>query len=164
MDIPASTAALFGGWPIDWPILGLIAALLSLESFSSGSTRTSTISIAFPITFLIFQWLPNTFIANTVMNQLVTPAALSAVFGILFIALYFVIHRMLFSFGSSGGDVPQALISGVATTIILTVFWIQTPGLMNLWHLGPQVQLVFNETVRAWWLLGAFAVLAYTRG
>jgi len=164
MDIPTSTVALFSGWPVDWPILGLIAALLSLESFSSGSTRTSSISIAFPLTSIIFQWLPGTFLASAVMTQLTTPGAQSALFGLVFIGMYFVIHRMIFAFGSGSGDVPQSLISGIATTIIMVVFWIQTPGLKELWQLGPQVQLVFNESVRAWWLIGAFAALAYTRG
>jgi hypothetical protein len=164
MVIPTSTVALLSGWPIDWPILGLIAALLALECFSSGSTRTSTIALAFPLTSIIFAWLPNTFLINALMHQLTTPEALSAFFGLIFIGFYFLIHRMLFAFGSGGGDVPQALISGVATTAIVIVFWIQTPGLKDLWQLGPQVQLVFNEFVRAWWLLGAFAVLAYTRG
>jgi hypothetical protein len=164
MDIPTSTVALLSGWSVDWPILGLIAALFALESFSSGSTRTSSISIAFPITFIIYQWLPNTFLLATVFEQLTTPAAKGALFGLLFIAIYFVVHRMLFSFGSSGGDVPQALISGIATTVIVLVFWIQTPGLMDLWHFGSQVQLVFNESVRTWWLLACFATLAYTRG
>jgi hypothetical protein len=164
MDFPTSTVALFSGWPVEWPIFGLIAALLSLESFSSGSTRTSSISIAFPLTFIIFQWLPNTFLLSTIMLQLTTPAALSAVFGIIFIGMYFVIHRLLFAFGSGGGDVPQSLISGFATTVILIVFWIQTPGLKELWSFNSQVQLVFNESVRVWWLAGAFAALAYTRG
>jgi hypothetical protein len=164
MDIPTSTVALLSGFSADWPILGLIAALLSLESFSSGSTRTSSVSIAFPIAAILFQWVPTTFLVSAVMTQLSTPAAQSAAFGLLFIAMYFIINRMIYAYGSGGGDVPQALISGIATTIIMTVFWIQTPGLKDLWHFGPQIQLVFNESVRAWWLLGSFAVLAYTRG
>jgi hypothetical protein len=164
MDLGTSSAALFGGLPADWPILILVAAILSLESFSSGSTRTNAISIAFPITSTLFWWLPSTFLAAAVMSQLTTTPALSAIFGLLFIGIYFVIHRMIFSFGSSGGDVPQAMISGIATTIIIVVFWLQTPGLSDLWRFGDQVQLVFNESVRAWWLIGALATLAYTRG
>src|SRR5262249_39920484 len=151
--------AFLSDWSVDWPILGLIAALLSLESFSSGSTRTSSISIAFPIAWIIFQWLPATFLFATVLGQLATPQAQGAVFGLVFIGVYFVVHRMLFAFGSGSGDVPQALIAGIATTVIVLVFWIQTPGLKELWQFGSQVQLVFNESVRAWWLIGAFAAL-----
>jgi hypothetical protein len=164
MDVSTTSMAIINGWPIDWPILGLVAAILGLESFSSGSTRTSTISIAMPITFIITAWLPSTFLITAVMSQLTSPQALAAIFGLVFIAVYFVIHRMLFSFGSSGGDVPQALISGIATTIIVLIFWIQTPGLEEMWTFGTHVQLIFNESVRAWWLMGAFAALAYTRG
>ncbi len=162
----SSTDALgmFLNWPVDWPIIGLIAALLALEAFSSGSVRTSTISISFPLTFLIMQWLPNTFLFSSAMEQLTSKEAQSAVFGLIFIGMYFMIHRMIFSFGSAGGDVPEAVISGVATAIILVIIWIQTPGLKDLWQFHSQVQLVFNETVRVWWLIGAFAALAYTRG
>jgi len=171
MDLPttsvalvSTTTALLSAWPVDWPILGLIAALLSLESFSSGSTRTSAISIAAPISWVVYQWLSSTFLFTAVMSQLTTVSAQSAVFGLIFIAMYFIVHRMIFSFGSGGGDVPQSLIAGFATTIILLIFWLQTPPLLELWKFGPQVQLIFNESVRAWWLAGAFAALAYTRG
>jgi hypothetical protein len=164
MDIPTSTVAMFLDWPMDWPILGLIAAILALESFASGSTRTSAISVAFPLAFLVVMWLPTTFLFNTIMPQLAQVEAQSAVFALVFIGMFLIVHRMIFSFGSGGGDVPQAIISGVATTVIIAVFWIQAPGLKELWQFGPQIQDIFGESLRAWWLAGAFAALAYTRG
>lgn len=164
MDVPTSTVAMFSTWPMDWPILGLIAAILALEAFSSGSTRTSSISIAMPLAFLVVSWLPVTFLFSSVMPLLSDTNSQSAVFALVFVGMFLIVHRMLFSFGSGGGDVPQAIISGVATTIVIVVFWLQVPGLKELWPFGEQVHLIFGESLRVWWLAGAFAALAYTRG
>jgi hypothetical protein len=164
MHIPTSTVALLSGWSMDWPLLGIIAMLLSLECFSAGSTRTSTISIAFPLTAILFSWLPHTFLIASFMSQLGTPVAEAALFGLILIGAYFAIHRIIFAFGSGGGDVPRSVVSGVAATIILVIFWLQTPGLNEIWQFSAQVQLIFGEQAKAWWLIGTFAILAYTRG
>ena len=164
MDLATSTFAQLSQWPMDWALLGIFAALLALESFSSGSTRTSTVSLAFPISFVIAGWLPTTFITNTVVQHVSTPLLQAGLFLVVFSGIFFVIYRMIFSFGSAGGSVVNSILHGLSATIIVIVFWIQTPGLKELWQFGPQVQLVFGEAFRAWWLAGSFAVLAYTRG
>ncbi len=156
--------ALFLQWPIDWIILAVIAAILTLESFKSGSARTSALSMTLPISFLISQWLPNTFVVGTVVQQLTQPIMFAGVFIIVFIGIFFLLYRILFSYGSGGGGIMQALICGIATTIILVVFWIQTPGIREMWRFGPQVQFLFGQEFRAWWVTASFIALAFARG
>ena len=137
MEFASTTVAEFLMWPMDWPLLGLLAALLSLESFSSGSTRTSAISIAFPLSFIVLGWLPHTFGISFIVDAISDPLSEAGLFLVIFVALYTAIHRMIFSFGSAGGSVVYALIHGAATAVIIAVFWIQTPGLQDLWQFGP---------------------------
>ncbi len=165
MDIASSSIiATFLQWPIDWPLFGLAASLFALESYSFGSTRSSSVAIAFPLAFLAMLWLPTAFLFNMVMPQLIEPVPQSALFALVFIGFYFLVHRVIFAYGSGSSDILRSLISGVATAIIIIVFWIQTPGLRDLWQFGPQIQMVFGESLRVWWLTGVFAALAYTRG
>ena len=164
MDLATSTLTQFSQWPMDWALLGIFAALLALESFSSGSTRTSAISLAFPIAFVITGWLPATFGTNVLAEHISTPYLQASLFTIVLIGIYVVIHRMIYSFGSAGGSVVNSILHGLSTALIIMVFWIQTPGLKDLWVFSPQIQLIFGEAYRAWWLAGSFAALAYTRG
>ena len=75
---------------------------------------------------------------------------------------FFVIHRSIFAF--SNGLAPlQALITGIASAIVLVVIWLQVPGLEAVWAFGSQVQAVFGEAYRFWWLAGSYIALAVVR-
>ena len=163
MDIASSTLALFAAWPADWVILSGIAALFALECFKYGSNRTSAIAIAMPVCFLIAQWLPTTFITDTVARELVQPIYLASMFAVVFVGVYLLAYRMVFSFNSTG-SVLQALLCGGAAAVIIVVVWIQTPGLKDLWQFSPQITYLFVESYRAWWLVGGYVALAFALG
>ena len=164
MNIPEAVVPLIRDWPLDWLILIFFAVALSLEGFRSGSTRASAIAAAFPLSFLVTQWLPNTFFIGTIVQQLTDPMAFAGVFAVVFIGMYILLNRILFSFASASGNVATAFICGFSATLIIVMIWIQAPGLRELWRFGPQVQLVFGEAYRAWWFILAYAAIAFARG
>lgn len=156
------TSSLLAHWPIDWILIGACAAFIALDAVRSGSARAAALALALPATLLFLDALPHATLPEMVLKQLSTHAGQLIVFAVLFALLYIAIHRMIFGF-SGGGEVIQALITGLAATIVLVVVWLQVPALDSLWHFGPQVQAVFAESYRFWWLIVAYAALAFAR-
>lgn len=155
-------ANVFTHWPTDWIIIGAAVALIALDALRSGSARAAALALSLPATMLLLNALPKAFLAGPFAAGLKSPTEQLFIFAVIFVALYFATHRIIFTF-SDGGGVIQALIAGLAATIVLVVVWLQVPSLETLWHFGDQVQLVFGEAYRFWWLLVAYLGLAFVR-
>lgn len=158
----ASFSSAFTQLPIDWIVIGALVALIALDALRSGSNRATTIALAAPFAFLFMTGLPTTAVLGTLSSQLQAGAAQGLLFGALFVALFFVFYRIVDSFSETGG-VVQALLAGVSATAVFVVVWLQVPALQSLWQFGPQVQLVFGEAYRLWWMLAAYLALAFVR-
>ncbi|MDP2648684.1 MAG: hypothetical protein Q8P19_02180, partial [bacterium] len=87
----------------------------------------------------------------------------AVLFFVMLVALFFFSRRIIGFWSDSRECVVQALMAGLATTIIALVVWLQIPSLDAVWHFGPQIQNVFSEAYRFWWLLISFAALAFVR-
>ncbi len=144
-------------------IIGGFTLLAALDCVRSGARRVSQLSLAFPLAALLMQSLPQAFILGDVADQFSTPLMQALLLGVVFVSLYILIGRIGLSWGGEEGLAIQAAIAGVAASGIVVTMWIATPPLQSLWHFGPQVQEIFGETYRFWWLLGSFAALAYLR-
>lgn len=151
------------GVPVDWMVIGGFTLLAALDCVRSGARRVSQLSLAFPLAALLMQSLPQAFILGDVADQFSTPLMQALLLGVVFVSLYILIGRIGLSWGGEEGLAIQAAIAGVAASGIVVTMWIATPPLQSLWHFGPQVQEIFGETYRFWWLLGSFAALAYLR-
>ncbi|MBI2612696.1 hypothetical protein HYW59_02695 [Candidatus Kaiserbacteria bacterium] len=149
--------------PIDWMIIGGFALLAALDCVRSGARRVSQLTLAFPLAALLMQSLPQAYLVGDIAKQFSTPLMQALLLGALFVALYIFIGRIGLSWGGEEGQTIQAAIAGVAAAGIVVTMWVATPSLMSLWHFGPQVQEIFGETYRFFWLLGAFAAFAYVR-
>ncbi|MBI2610413.1 hypothetical protein HYW60_00540 [Candidatus Kaiserbacteria bacterium] len=157
-------ANFFSAIPTDWFIIGGIVLLSAFDCVRTGVRRVSQIALAFPLSALLMQNLPKAFILGEAAAQFSTPLMQALLLGFVFAVLYVLIGRIGISWGGEEGQPIQAALAGVASAGIVTTMWIATPALDSLWHFGPQVQEIFGEAYRFWWLLGSLAALAYVRG
>lgn len=162
MQVDALSSVLTN-WPIDWVIVGAFAVLVALDTMRSGSARAASLSIAAPLTLLLVAALPGAFLAGQAVQQLTAPAAQVLLFAVIFGVLFLVIHRIIYSYSEVGGPL-QAVIAGAAAAAVFATVWIQIPALQSVWHFGPQVQAVFGEAYRLWWLLAGYLAFAVIRG
>ena len=161
MDFGAA-ANIFTQWPVDWILIGAFAAFAALDAMRNGPTRATSLMLSLPAALLLVANLPNALFIGTLVAQFTTPLAQAGVFAVVAVALYFVIHRVIFTF-SSGLPPIQSLIAGLAAAIVVVVVWLQVPGLDAVWNFGDQVRAVFSEAYRFWWLAASYIALAVVR-
>ncbi len=162
-DYVLLTTDFFSNIPLDWVIIGGFALLAALDCVRSGVRRVSQVALAFPLAALLMQSLPQAFILGEAAAQFTTPLMQALLLGFVFAVLYVLIGRVGISWGSEAGQTIQAALAGVAAAGVVATMWVATPALDSLWHFGPQVQEIFGEAYRFWWLLGAYGALAYIR-
>lgn len=162
MNLDAITSV-FSSVPTDWLILGVFAILAAFDILRNGARRASTAALALPVALLLFVTTENTVFIGEIVRQFSTPVLQAVLIGILFAAMYVAIARIGLSWGSEAGQTIQAAVGGVALTAIIATLWLATPALQEVWQFGPQVQEIFGESYRFFWLLGSYAALAFVR-
>lgn len=164
MDAVGSLQAIAGNLPLDWLVLGAVVIVIALDALRSGLGRAISIALALPIAHFFFLLADSTFLASA-EGLFSTPFMHTAVFGVLFVGLYFLIRRMGLEYVDSGMGAPvQAILGGTGVAVVFACIWLQTPVLSDLRAVSEQVETIFNESVRLWWLLGAYIALAFARG
>lgn len=158
-----SIIGFFVSIPVDWMIIGGFALLAALDCVRSGARRVSQITLAFPLAALLMQSLPQAYLLGDIASQFSTPLMQVLILGLLFVTLYLFLGRIGLSWGGEEGLTIQAAIAGVAAAAMVATMWVATPSLQSLWHFGPQVQEIFGETYRFWWLIASYAALAFVR-
>ena len=158
-----SFSTIVANWPTDWIILGAFAAITALDALRAGSSRAAALSLALPLAALSYGELSHTTPLSSFMNQFSAPIAQMVLFAILLAIFFILMTRIVGLWGDASEGPIQALIAGVACASVVTVVWLQIPTLDALWHFGPHIQTIFGPAYQLWWLLGAFAGLAYVR-
>lgn len=149
-------------WPTDWILIGAFVVFVALDALRSGTARAAALMLSLPAALFVANALPDAIFFGPLLVQITAPLAEAAIFVGIAIILYFVAHRAIFSF-SEGGGVVQALIAGLAASVVFVVVWLQVPALESAWGFGDQVRMVFGEAYRFWWLLASYAALAFVR-
>lgn len=154
----------FTGVPIDWIVLAGLIFVLTIDSLRSGMGRAASLAIAFPLAAILFSLIGSAaFIGNLGFIDSVTGAAVA--FGALVIVAYVFGRRMGIDYMDSGiGQPVQSFLAAVAATAIIVLVWLGLPELHDLWFPEAQLQAIFADAYRLWWLLGAFAILIFARG
>lgn len=152
---------LFDAVPLDYFFLGGFALLIALDALRGGTGRASAIAAALPAAALAFSYAIDTPVLGGALSS---PTIEAGFFLVLSIAMYFALRRMGLEFVSGGMGQPiQAALAGVAVTAVVAVVWMHVPALQTVWEFGPQLQTVFAEQFRLFWLAGAYAALAFAR-
>jgi len=162
MDFGAITGT-FANIPMDWIILGVVALLAAFDVVRAGSRRVTTFALALPVALLAFSALGQAAVLGPITAGLSLSYAQALFFIALVFIMYILIGRIGISYGSGPGQPIQAALAGVALAAITTVVWIQVSPLDSIWHFGSQVQSLFGESYRFWWLIGSYMALAFAR-
>lgn len=163
MDVHALLGPI-AGVSMDWILLGGCVLGLTLDAMRGGTSRATALTLAISITLLLSTYIEKAFFFSTLGETLSTPLSQGLLILGLFVVLFIFMYRIIDSFGFDGQGAFPAFLAGLAATAVLTVFWLQTPILDSVWHFGPQIQGIFAEAYRFWWLMAAYLALAAARG
>ncbi len=156
--------SVFSNIPLDWVIIAVFAVIMAADALRGGPSRATALALALPLTLLVADALPDARLMGSIAAQLTSPV-ISAVFdGILLVIVFICMYRIVDTYGVDSSHPIQALLSGIAIAAIAVVVWLQIPALDSVWHFGPQIQSIFGEVYRFWWLLIAYIALAFARG
>lgn len=160
-----AATSIFTSVPIDWFIVGGVVAIFAIDSLRSGIGRAVALALAAPLGLLLFSLVDSTLVLKDV-EALQDSSMAQAVLILVLIALCFVmLRRMGIEYFDSGVRAPlQSILAAASTTAILLVVWMHAPAFSDWYTFGDQMQAVFSESYRLWWILGSFATLTFVRG
>jgi hypothetical protein len=153
----------FAGLPGDWIAIGAFILIAAFDIMRSGAKRVCTLGLALPAAALVFSALSSAVIIGDIAGQLSSPILQGVLFVLTFVVMYILVGSIGISYGSESGRPLQATLGGIAAAAIVIVIWMGIPVLRDLWSFGPQVQMIFGEAYRFWWLIGSYAALAFSR-
>ncbi|MEK7155561.1 MAG: hypothetical protein AAB734_01645 [Patescibacteria group bacterium] len=157
-------SGIFAAVPLDYFLLGAVAVVVALDTMRSGIGRAAALAVALPVALLLHSLLGTTaFIGN--IAALDSGMMQAAVFGAILALSYLLVRRMGLEYVDGGMGQPiQSLIAGVALAVIFAVIWQESAVLGVLWQFDSPVTSLFAGSYRLFWLLGAYAALAFARG
>ncbi|MDO8521925.1 MAG: hypothetical protein Q7S08_01410 [bacterium] len=153
----------FSHIPIDWIIIAVFAIIVAFDAMRSGSGRATSFALSLPATLFIVAELPHAKFLSGVTEQFTSSVLKALLFGIVFVVTYILVRRMSAPDATDSGQIIQAIVAGIAATAVAIVVWLQVPELQSVWHFGAQIQAIFGEAYRFWWIAGSFAALAFVR-
>jgi len=154
----------FSGVPLDWVVIVVFVIIMSADALRGGPSRATALALALPLTLIVASALPDARLMGSIASQLNTPLIAALLHGILLVIVFICMYRITDTYGADSSHPVQAVFSGVAVAAIAVVIWLQIPALDSVWHFGPQIQAIFGEAYRFWWLLVSFVALAFARG
>lgn len=161
MDLPSlpSLATI----PLDWIILSVFALVSIFDAYRSGSGRAAALAVALPVSIYLYPLLAKTAVLAAVIGGFKTPILHLIIFGILFALLFILVSRITYGYADASRQPAQALMAGIAATAVFAACWQMIPDIRTLWTFGPTVAGIFGESYRIFWIIGAYALLAFSR-
>jgi hypothetical protein len=158
----ANLATLSSFWPTDWVIITAVMILVALESFRAGTTRAAVLTLTLPIALYMYEALEKAYLISPLIEKITLPYGKAAVFGVLFVGIFFFVSRIFSSFDVGSGAVP-AVFSSVSSVVVFLLVWVQVPALQEVWKFGSSLDTAFGDPYRFFWALGALGLLAFAR-
>jgi hypothetical protein len=161
MDIHA-VAGFFAGIPIDWLIVGTTLVFFILGTLVRGTGYAVALALSLPIASTLFDAAGHAVVLGTIAQQFSMPLEQAVLFLLLTIILLICMYRICGTFDHSSSPLV-AIITSVAVIIVVLVTWMQVVSLEALWRPGVQMESIFGESYRLYWLIGAYLALAFSR-
>ena len=149
--------------PLDWIVIAALVIIFAADSLRSGAQRASIAALALPAALILYSLITKASLASAAMAQLTTPLAQALLFLGILVVMLVSIARIGISYGVEAGAPIQSTVAALAVVAILVTVWVQVPALESIWRFGPQVQAIFAESYRFWWLIGSYLALAIVR-
>lgn len=153
----------FSHIPTDWILILAFAALVAFDTMRSGSGRAAALALTAPVAIVLAGQLSQAALVSHVMQRFTAPVFMATAVCAVFVLTYILVRRMGITHSNNNGQVIQALMAGSAAAAVLVAVWLQVPELQSVWHFGSQVQTVFGEQYRFWWIIGSYVALAFIR-
>ena len=148
---------------MDWVSLGLFAVVVTLVTIRWGTQYAVAFSLAAPLTLFIYNALPWTAFIGPYTSRLVNPPVQAIVVVGILVALFVLINRMMPHAATMGSFPIQAILTGLATAIVVVVVVLQFPALGNYIDLSPLIHTIFGPAYNIFWLIAAYISLAIAR-
>ena len=156
-------AQFFSHIPIDLVAIGILFIVGAVDGYLSGGARVSAAAIALPLAILAAGMAQSAFALGATLHTVGADAYPAALIGVLLVALFFIIGRMVEPGFGAGGPV-SAILAGLGAVAVILALWMATPALSALVPLGYAVPFFFSEAYRLYWLVGGYVALALARG
>ena len=153
---------IFGSVSVDWLVIGALVVFVALDAMRSGTGRAAALIFSLPATLLVWNILPSAFFIGPFITTLPSWGPL-VLFIVLAILMYVLCRQIIGEFSSFGNGPIPALLTGVATVIILLIVWLQMPQLKNIWDFGASIDALFAGQWSFWWLIGSLGILSFVR-
>lgn len=155
----------FTSIPLDWFIIGGIVVILAIDSLRSGIARAISLALSAALASFLFSLFDTALFLKDIAALNASPMAQAIIFIVLIIACFMLLRRMGIEHYESGvGEPVQAILAAVAATAVLILVWVHSPELQGLYEFSGQIQSIFSDAYRFWWILGSFATLTFVRG
>jgi hypothetical protein len=146
-----------------WIVLLALAALAFFDSIRGGTARTTALALAFPLSYVLLQFIPSALFMGDIAKQFSSSVAQGVLAAIVLGVSFVLLYRLTDNFASDTGFL-QALTGALGLMIMTALFWQLIPAFNTLWSPGAQFAAIFTEAYRLWWLLGSTVLLAVSRG
>lgn len=160
----SAVSSVFSHIPIDWILIGVFVILIALDAMRGGLSRATALAIALPLTLLLLEFVQNAALLGSLSSVLSSPVLQLLFDAAALVVVFVLMYRLTDTFSSNSSNLVQSLLASIATVAIIITIWLQLPLLETLWQFGPQVQYVFGEAYRFWWLIASYIALAAARG
>jgi hypothetical protein len=166
MDLlSASTtfASSYSFMPVDLIVLVIAAILMTLLTLRFGASLGIALAISLPFALYIYTQLGNLAAVQPYITQYSTGYSGAGVFAAIALIMTVLIYKMTSSVDDVGSRPLAALMTALASVIVIIAVWVQVPALSDVWVFGSTVQFVVRQGYEWLLILGAYLFFAFVR-
>lgn len=157
-----SATQIFSGLPSDWIVIACLAVLLVGFTIMRGTALATALSLSLPTSMALFALMPKAIFIGALAKQFQTGLPQALIFLCIEVLMFLLFTRIVALIAESS-SLTASFIAGLAATIVVICIWVQVPSLSGIWHFSSQTESLFGAAYAFWWLLAAYAGIAFAR-